>query len=370
MGVSPSRVILLLLCCLLCGCATAGAGSDTGASTDAPCTLGKPQSGSSAPLLPGKLIETGTTTLEEWNSGHRQTIACTSGQSSYFEFPTFSPDGKLIAYVLASTPTGAGQDWGNDVYVAAADGSGTKLVLKHDAVGALIDAIAWTSDGSALILGYNRAVFDASGRYQSSILQIQRLDLATGARTVLIQNASQPSLSWDGKSIAFVFYPSPDNLQASDLAVANLDGSNPHEILTNQHGFQAYFAPHLSPDGTRVVFAAVGGPLPAPTPAGRAPGQKGPGLAALSLARSWLGPQAASADGTPYQVWVSNLDGSNLHTVANLMEDLPYPLWASDGRSILFLGSAALYLASADGSSQVKRIDKGVTHGQIAWYQH
>jgi hypothetical protein len=57
-----------------------------------------------------------------------------------------------------------------------------------------------------------------------------------------------------------------------------------------------------------------------------------------------------------------------MHPVANLREDLPYPQWSTDGKQILFLGAAALYLGNADGSG-VKQIDKGVAHGQIDWYQ-
>jgi Tol biopolymer transport system component len=363
MSTPVTSIALLSLIALLFGCSS-GSGSGSVPADRSGC----PGVGTTAaaPLLAGRLIETGTTTLEEWNAGRRQTIACTATTGSYFEYPTFSPDGKSIAYVLAGTPTATGQDWGNDVYLAAVDGSNPRLLLKHDAQGALVDALVWTPDGTALILGYNRAVFDASGRYQSSILQIQRVNIATGERTVLIPSGSQPSLSWDGKSIVYVLYPSPD-LQASDLAMAGIDGGNQHEILTTQHGFQAFFAPHLSPDGRQIVFAAVGGPLPA-APQGLRADPGAVASTAQSLGRRWLAPPAAFADGTPYQVWVANLDGSDLHTVADLREDLPYPLWTADGRSILFLGASALYLVSATGGD-VKRIDKGIPHGQIAWYQ-
>ena len=74
------------------------------------------------------------------------------------------------------------------------------------------------------------------------------------------------------------------------------------------------------------------------------------------------------ADGSPYEVWIANLDGTNIHPVANLREDVPYPLWSADGSQILFLGAAEMYLAGADGSG-VKQIDKGVAHGQMDWYQ-
>jgi Tol biopolymer transport system component len=344
---------------------TAGSTSTFCPRSDAPA---KPADDGPSPLLAGRLVETEATSLEEWAGGRRLTIACSPGASSYFEFPAFSPDGRSIAYVLATTPTGQGQDWGNDVYLANVDGSGVRLVLKHDMPGALIDALSWTRDGTGLIAGYNRAVFDSQGRYLNSILRVDRVTIATGASATLLSNASQPSLSWDGKQIVYVTFTSPD-LRESALALANSDGSEGRRILPNLVGFQAYFAPHLSPDGKRLVFAAVGGPLsPSPTPHGGS----APLPAALrrlaTFGTAWPRVLPVEADGSPYQVWVVNLDGSDLHPVANLREDLPFPLWSADGRSILFLGAAALYYANADGSD-LKRIDHGVAHGEIAWYQ-
>jgi Tol biopolymer transport system component len=330
--------------------------------------LTKPVDNGPSPLLAGRLIETEETSLEEWTGGRRLTIACSPGASSYFEYPAFSPDGRSIAYVLATTPTSQGQDWGNDVYLANVDGTGARLVFKHDMPGALIDALSWTPDGTGLIVGYNRAVFDSQGRYLNSILRVDRIVIATGASSTLLSNASQPSPSWDGKRLVYVSFPSPD-LRASALAMANIDGGDAHQILQTMGGFQAFFAPHLSPDGKRLVFAAVGGPLPAsPTPQGRYAPLPEALRRLMAQVRDWSRAQPAQADGSPYQVWVVNLDGTDPHPIANLREDLPFPLWSSDGHSILFLGGAALYYASADGSD-VKRIDHGVAHGEIAWYQ-
>lgn len=315
---------------------------------------------SAAPLLPGKLLETGNKTIDLWDHGRRTPIACASNATTFFGHPTFSPDGQTIAYSVSTVPTGQGQDWGDDIYTANADGSASRLILQHDAAGVLIDSLAWSQDGSALIFGYFRAVYDSTGRFTTAIYQVNRLTLAGGTVTTLLKDASQASLSWDGKQIVYVSYPSSD-YNISALAIANSDGSGAHTLLSNQAGFQGYFAPHLSPDGKQVVFAAIGGPVgrgPHPYPAPRT---------LQSLARRFAVPRA-EADGSPYEVWVANLDGSNLHPVANLREDLPYPLWSSDGKQILFLGAAALYLANANGS-EVKQIDKGVAHGQIDWLQ-
>lgn len=327
---------------------------------------GKAVGAVAAPQLPGRLLITGESSLDLVENGKRTVIARAPNVSTYYEYPAFAPDGRSIAYIVATTPTGQGQDWGNDIYTANADGGNARLVFRHDKPGALLDSLSWTPDGSALVFAYSRTVYDQQGHYTGSIYQVQKLQLADGRSSTLIDNATQPSLSWDGKQVVYVDFPQND-FQSANLAIANSDGSGKRRLLSAQYGFQGFFAPHLSPDGKQVVFAAVGGPLggpgSTPTPAGaRRSGGLLPSLARL------LQPAAAIADGSPYQIWIASLDGSSLHTVQNLREDLPFPVWSADGKTVLFLGSAGLYTAAADGTN-LKRIGNGVPHGEIAWYQ-
>ena len=324
---------------------------------------------SGAPLLPGRLIVTGNAALELWDHGRRTPIACIRDTPQYYAHPAFSPDGRTIAYVLSTSPTSLAQDWGDDIYVSNAGGGGARLVLRHEAPGAQVDSIAWMPDGTALIYGSFRIDYDSAGRSASAVYQVSRLDLSSGAITPLLHDAAQAAISPDGKRLIAVAYPTGD-FNVSVLEVAGLDGSDPHVLLNGQTGFQSFFAPHLSPDGQRVVFAAIGGPLPGALAPDRS---RAVWLGTIIrstrslLVHRLVGP--AMADGSPYEVWVANVDGSNIHPVANLREDVPYPLWSADGKQILFLGAAALYLASADGSA-VKQIDKGVAHGQMDWFQH
>jgi Tol biopolymer transport system component len=300
--------------------------------------------------------------LELWDHGHRRAIACIQDKPEYFSHPAFAPDGRTIAYVKSTAPTSQAQDWGDDIYTADPDGSNQKLLLHHNAPGSQVDSIAWSSDAKSLLYGSFLVKYGEAGRTASATYSINRLDLTTGSVSIVIRNASQAALSPDGKLLSYVSYPSGD-LNASFLAIAGADGSDPHPILNGQNGFQSFFAPHLSPDRGRVVFAAIGGPL-----SGRPDSAKLDVLQSLrSMFSAALAP-SARADGSPYEVWVANLDGTGMHPVANLREDLPYPQWSTDGKQILFLGAAALYLGNADGSG-VKQIDKGVAHGQIDWYQ-
>ena len=360
----PSRALaILIIVAFLAGC--------SGKATT-PGSVGPSRPGSSVavPNVPGKLLETGQTTLDLIVSGHRTTVERAANNFSYFEYPAFSPDGSKIAYVLATVPTTAQtQNWGNDIYMANVDGSDAKVVFQHDHPGALVDSLSWTPDGASLVFAYSLTQYDAQGHYTGLIQRVERLLLADGSRKTLLSNAIQPAVSRDGKQILYVDSPSDDSRPPS-LAIASIDGTGSQKLLTNQKGFQTFFAPHLSPDGKRVVFAAVGGPLSAQ------PGAGAGGLFArrqgvkdvVAEVAAWLRMPVAEADGSPFQVWVANIDGSDLHTLGDLREDLPYPLWSSDGRSILFLGAGGLYLANADGTN-VHSVGGGVPHGQIAWYE-
>jgi len=356
---SPALRLVILALVLAAPSSGCGSASSSGAAAGTSGTT---------PVINGKLVVTGESTLDLIVAGKRNVIAKAPSVNAYFEYPVFSPDGKQVAYVLALTPTAQGQDWGNDIYTSNLDGSDAKLVFKHDKIGTLVDSLSWTPDGAALVYDYQRSLYDAQNHYTGSIFRVDRLAIGTGNATTLINNAQYASVSPDGKQIVYVNVPQND-FEAQSLALADIDGSHQQKLLSNQKGFQGYFAPHLSPNGQQVAFAAVGGPLEAPTPGAR---HSGP---ANSLASTLLASmahlfelQAAGADGSPYQVWIANIDGSGLHTISSLREDLPFPLWQADGKAILFLGAAGLYTANSDGTN-FKRIGGGVPHGEIAWFQ-
>ena len=363
-----SVAALLLVACVATPLLIASCGGKPG--TPAGSGQSKISSANAIPSLPGKILETGQTTLDLIDGGRKSTVERAANNYSYFEYPVFSPDGTKFAYILATVPTTAQtQNWGNDIYVANADGSNATDVLQHDHAGALVDSLSWTPDGSSLIYAYSLTQYDAQGHYTGLIQRVERLSLVDGKRATLLNNAIQPSVSWDGKQILYVSAP-PDDSQPPMLAIANIDGSSSHKLLSEQKGFQTFFAPHLSPDGQRVVFAAVGGPIGSATSTGSGgllgmhTARQGPAARIVDLLRVPI----VQADGSPFQVWVANIDGSNLHTLGDLREDLPYPLWSSDGKSILFLGAAGLYMANADGTN-LRTIGSGIPHGQIAWYQ-
>src|SRR5262249_49965189 len=154
------------------------------------------------------------------------------------------------------------------------------------------------------------------------------------ARETLVPHAMSPTVSPDGRRLAFVlFLP-----EGPTLGVADADGKNAGPLLApGRPG--GVSAPRLSPDGKPPGFSAAalaGGP-PAPdapragsTRAGGAggggarapaalprPGANGPAPAPLA----WLLPAVARAHGEPKDVFAVGADGTDLRRLAGLGED-------------------------------------------------
>jgi Tol biopolymer transport system component/predicted Ser/Thr protein kinase len=114
--------------------------------------------------------------------------------------PTWSPDGRQVAFVRAHQP-------------------GVKL-QPGDVFGEFQDADVWV------------------------------LDLASGKESKLVDNAFNPSYSADGKRIAV----DASWAAARRIWVVDSQGHNPQQITTDTSEEVAHVAPSWSPDGKKIVF--------------------------------------------------------------------------------------------------------------------
>jgi Tol biopolymer transport system component len=260
---------------------------------------------------------------------------------------SWSPDGGRIAYSLfrfwrPERPAGS------DLMVVDANGQGGRVVL-----GALDDDTSftepvWSADGAHLVYGtVIRIPGSALGETRQ---QVERVEVATGQRRVLVSDGFSPALSRDGRNLAFVRTTGPSQSQVS-LWLAEADGANPR-VLFNDSRFTNLAFPRFAPSGDRLAFAAVGGPVAVPR--------------ALGHGLPLLAPGVAFAHGEPWDLWEIRTDGSGLRRLTELAEDDPALTWSPDGRWIAFNGGSGLHLLDTS-STGLYRLSAVAGFGGMDW---
>jgi Tol biopolymer transport system component len=278
---------------------------------------------------------------------------------TYAQYPILSPDGQQLAFVALIQPPATAElpIPTSELYVMNLDGSGLRQVWKPDQ--GLLGISSWSADGRAIYVAANGTKTAADGSSER-LLQIMRVDVASGATQPLLNDALDPAISRDGQQLAYLQLGEDGYTMA--LALAGPDGSGARTLIDGKE-FQGFYAPRFSPDGQQIIVAAIGGPQtdeqgnPIATPSGRSP---------LDLALGLLTPPSAEAHGLPWDLWTINVDGSGLRRLTTLNEDLPMAAFAPDGQQIAVMGAGGIYLMGADGGN-LRRIDPAGDHGGLDW---
>jgi hypothetical protein len=219
--------------------------------------------------------------------------------------------------------------------------------------GAIGDS-AISPDGHSLLL--SRTINNTTFLY--------RVSLDTGAALRLTQAKSgvetSPSLSPDGKQIAFVYQQSASD--HSRILIVNAGGNNLHSLFNTAFGNDT--APHFTPDGAHIQFARIAEDI-TPDPPGPKPwdiynasldGKSAVLLTTQHYSTKW-GP-SFTGDGRRFVYGLGGLSRESLYVVSldtpNKPADLllfripkgpESPIYASpnfapDGRSIIFLAAS------------------------------
>jgi Tol biopolymer transport system component len=259
----------------------------------------------------------------------------------------WSRDRARIAYGVFHRVQGD-QVSSGEIMVMPAGGGPARTAVPRDRPGSVADTPRWSPDGQHLYFAYQ----GLDGR--TPVARLERVRLADGDRARLFEDATFPDVSPDGRSLVFV----RDDIQGQGLAIGPAEGGEAREIVARGQ-FRSIMGPRFSPDGARIAFTAVG-----PGPNGAAPPESPSGLLATLL--DVFSVRTAYAHGDPWDVWTVRPDGSDLRRASPLQEDEPLVAWSPDGAWIAVHGMNGLWVVSASGTVEPRRIAEG-SFGAIDW---
>jgi Tol biopolymer transport system component len=238
-----------------------------------------------------------------------------------------------------------------------ADGSDLRPLWEPDQ--GLLALPSWMPDGQSLYVSRSAILSEPTAPVPERLLEIVRVTIATGERKQVLDDARDSTIARDGKRMAYIHFD--EQSAAFSLHVAAPDGSGDREVIA-AGAFSDFYAPRFFPDGTRIVVAAIGGPVTDEQGNPIQPSSQSPLERFLGL----FAPARAEAHGAPWDLWVVNADGTGLRRLPGVREDTPMAAVSPDGTRIVMMGAGGIYLLDADGS-HLRKIDLLGEHGGLDW---
>lgn len=208
--------------------------------------------------------------------------------------PVWSPDGTKIVFTRTTFVSEEDGEGSSDIYLVNVDGSGTIQLTDHPGQdrwptwlpGGQETAFQSTRDGQDAIYAIN---IDGSNLRQLARVRLEPLPVGYPNYSNI-----QGQASWSPDSTRVAFHS-----VAGDLAIMNFDGSN-RTLLPYGTGLEYYWGavPAWSPDGTRIAFM--------------------------------------SSRAGNFEIYIVDLDGSNLMRLTNSISDDWFPAWSPDGTKITY----------------------------------
>lgn len=148
------------------------------------------------------------------------------------DIPTWSPDGKYIAFYRAG-----------DVHVIPAEGGAAR---KLESSCPHVVPWGWTNDSNGVL---------GQGYGDGKPLRVVRLDLLNAQDQVLIEKATFPALSPDGRELAFM------NLIDRSVSILDIASGRVDQLVAPESDEISVYKPHWLPDGSAITYIRwAGGP--------------------------------------------------------------------------------------------------------------
>jgi len=233
--------------------------------------------------------------------------------------PSWSPDGKQIAFTSWNEPQG--------IYVMNADGSSLRLVYRINGAKSPI----WSPDGSTVGFIWKYRTQQRTNRQGNPIglgtdyWRVSFVNLATGNKTDMPMDPDLHAFSPDWGANNLIAYKGMRGLFVSDLS------NTPVQITS----YPLDDTPVWSPDGSSIALA--------------------------TYRQDHWDIVVANPNGSGYTFLTSSPTTLGVKPVQNVA-----PRWSPDGKSIAFLsdrdGAWHVYVMNSDGSNQRKLLDVAVKY--------
>ena len=242
-------------------------------------------------------------------------LARLTNNPAYDAFPSWSPDGRKIAFV---SDRGDGDD---EIYAMNADGSGVTRLTDNPAQDTFP---SWSPDGRKIAFMSDR---------DDENFDIYAMNADGSGLARLTNNPAYdvfPSWSPDGRRIAFTSYRDDEN---GEIYIMNADGSDLARLTNNPADD---VLPSWSPDGRRIAFTS-------------------------------------DRDDENGEVYAMNADVAGVARLTNNPAGDGFSSWSPDGRRIAFVsdrdddGNFDIYVMNADGSGATRLTDNPGYDSFPAW---
>lgn len=208
--------------------------------------------------------------LELWvaapdGTGPRLVATCEAAPCLQLAYPAFSPDGRSLAFVRFDEPVDG--RWGpSAVEVVPLDGGPRRVVIESADGSVAYFTPRWSPDGARFVFGVETYADPTETTRLSAVIATVAADGSEATPTVVSpagMDAFGPDWHPSGDRIAFAtrFDPSdPDTRTvATDIWTVRPDGTDAVNLSNLGLGQQRAIEPTWTPDGRRLVFTLVDG---------------------------------------------------------------------------------------------------------------